>query len=98
MSPIEIGAIVSLIAAVVAAIGAAFRIKPDRDAVLITSAQGAATILNDLVKTLREEVQHERERAEKAEKRIMELEHENQGLRAKHGTRRSDARSSGSHD
>ena len=93
----EIG---GLIAATATAIGgwATFRkLKPERDTLVLTSAQGATTILNNLVQTLyaeierREEVEKElREEDVRKGLRIAELEAQVSGFQRRFGTRASD--------
>lgn len=56
MSPLELAAVGGMFTAVVGAITALLRFRPDADSVVLTQAQGAATILNDLVQTLNAEV------------------------------------------
>ena len=90
MSPVEFTAIAGFITAVVGALVTLYKIKPDRDALIITQAQGAATILNDLVETLREEVERERAACSRYKTRCAELELENEGLRRRYGERHGD--------
>ena len=56
MNPIELAAITGLITALVGAVIAMRKFKPERDSLVVTQAQGAATILNDLVRTLYAEI------------------------------------------
>lgn len=71
-------------------IATVYKLQPDRDVLMITQAQGASTILNDLVDTLREELTRERERTKDLETRNSALEKELQGLRHRFGTREED--------
>lgn len=98
MTGIELTAVAGFVTAIVGAFAVLYKVKPDRDSLVITQAQGAATILNDLVDTLRAEVVRERElrreahaRANEGLLRIAELEAENEGLKRRYGTRDDDA-------
>lgn len=71
-------------------IATVYKLQPDRDVLMITQAQGASTILNDLVDTLREELTRERERTKDLEARNSALEKELQGIRHRLGTREED--------
>jgi hypothetical protein len=65
MTPVEIAAVAGLLTAVVGAVVTLVRLRPEANAIVLTQAQGAATILNDLVQTLNHEI--ERLRVENAE-------------------------------
>lgn len=97
MSPVEITAILGALATLVGTLIAFKKIKPERDSMVITSAQGATTILNDLVKTLYTEIDRLRVREgvlelalKEAEDRVQAAEAEAEGLRQRYGSRRSD--------
>lgn len=97
MSPAELGTYIGLAVAVAGAFAVLYKLKPERDSLIITQTQGAATILNDLVDTLRAEVQRERELRKQSHERVnelivekAELERELAGLRARFGTRQTD--------
>ena len=90
LTVVEVAAVIGIIGTAVGAIATVYKLRPDRDVLMITQAQGASTILNDLVDTLREEVAREREKANYLEKRNKELEKELQGLRRRAGTRHTD--------
>ncbi len=91
---------VSLLAVIGAIVGgfvAVRKLGPERDALYITSAQGAAVILDNLVATLREEVERCRTEnrlltteVERLRKENGLLVADNDGLRQRHGTRRTD--------
>ena len=76
---------------VVSAIGLAFvgirKLGPEKDAIYISSAQGAAVIMEGLVTTLRQELERERKKVEELEAEVRRLEIENDHLR-EHGERR----------
>lgn len=78
------------LAVVLGTVATIYKLRPDRDVLMITQAQGASTILNDLVDTLREEITRERERTKDLEARNTALEKELQGLRKRFGTREAD--------
>lgn len=97
MTPAELVTYLGLAVAIAGAVAVLYKLKPERDSLIITQTQGAATILNDLVDTLREEVQRERELRKQAHERTnavlaekLELERELAGLRARFGTRATD--------
>lgn len=97
MNAVEVSAIAGAVATLVGALIALRRMRPDRDHLIITSAQGATTILNDLVKTLYAEIDRLRTREASLEAEIHKLEgqlqsshREAEGLRHRHGTRRDD--------
>lgn len=90
MTPIELVSIGGFITVVAGALVTVLRLRPDRDALIITQAQGAGKMYNDLVKTLHSEI--ERLRVEVAALRVEvdRLRVENEGLRERFGTRRDD--------
>lgn len=90
MTGIEITAIAGLITALAGAVTMFFKVRPDRDALIITQAQGAATIMNDLVETLHEELTRERALRAECEKQIAEQKRELDGLRRRVGRRLDD--------
>lgn len=90
MNPTELAGIIGAVGVAMGAIAAFYKLRPDRDVLLITQAQGASTILNDLVETLREEVERERKRVQQLEKENRLLTEENEGLRRRFGTRSRD--------
>lgn len=90
MTGFELSAIGLIITAVAGAFAVIYKLKPDSDALVITQAQGAATILNSLVETLREEVQREREENVRLRQENVRLRKENEGLRRRRGTRAED--------
>jgi hypothetical protein len=83
--------VVGALTVIFGAVATIYKLQPDRDVLMITQAQGASTILNDLVDTLREELTRERERTKDLESRNASLENELQGLRQRFGTREDDA-------
>lgn len=87
---VEITGLVGGITVILGTIATLYKLRPDRDVLMITQAQGASTILNDLVETLREEVSRERQRSKDLEARNTALEKELQGLRRRFGTRDKD--------
>lgn len=89
---------VAVVAAIIGGIVAMRKMGPERDSLFITSAQGAAVIMDNLISTLREEV--DRTHAEnvqlhaEVERLTLEnqaLREENKGLRRRGGTRRGDS-------
>jgi uncharacterized iron-regulated membrane protein len=52
MTPVELTALAGVIATVSGVLIAWRKLRPERDALVLTTTQGATTILNDLVKTL----------------------------------------------
>lgn len=89
MNPIELASIAAIVSALAGALVALRRFRPEKDSLVVTQAQGAATILNDLVRTLYAEI--ERERAgrqrdhERAEAEIRGLREELARCRELHG-------------
>lgn len=97
MSVVELTALAGVIATLSGVLIAWRKLRPERDALVLTTAQGATTILNDLVKTLYAEIDRlrSRERAleqevEEKDKTIDALRAELDGLRRRAGTRRAD--------
>lgn len=90
MTPLEIAAILGAVTAFIGAVATVVRLRPDRDALIITQAQGAATIYDDLVKTLREEIVRQREEMAILRQERDAAVEECRGLRERHGTRRGD--------
>lgn len=97
MSPAELATYIGLCVALAGVIATIYKLKPERDSLVITQTQGAATILNDLVDTLREELVRERELRKATHARLneeiarrYEVERELEGLRARFGTRATD--------
>jgi|SRR5581483_5108138 len=87
----------AIISAIVTGIVAVRKLGPEKDSLFITSAQGAAVIMDNLISTLREEVDRERTENTRLTAEVLRLTHENQnlreeneGLRRRGGTRRSD--------
>lgn len=101
----EGASIVALIGAVVTGLVMVRKLGPERDALFITSAQGAAVIMDGLISTLRQEVDRCRQEAETLEaenkaltaaKKALEAENEAlreevEGLRQLQGRRRGDS-------
>lgn len=73
MSPIELTAVAGLLTAVVGAIVAMRKLRPERDSLVLTQAQGAATILNDLVQTLYKEIDRQRREHEECREELHRL-------------------------
>jgi peptidoglycan hydrolase CwlO-like protein len=75
---------------VITAIVAAFKFKPEKDAIVVTAAQGAATILNGVIDALQEEIKRKDAEIERlrqqCEKQAIEIE----GLQGRFGTRHTD--------
>lgn len=90
ITTVEITGLLGLVTVIVGTFATIYKLRPDRDVLMITQAQGASTILNDLVETLREEVSRERQKSKDLEARNKALEEEVQGLRHRFGTRRED--------
>jgi hypothetical protein len=67
VTPTLIAAITTMITASVGAIAVLRKLRPERETLVLTTAQGATTILNDLVKTLYVEIERLREREEELE-------------------------------
>lgn len=63
----EVGGVVAAIATLLGSWVTLRKLRPERDTLVLTSAQGAATILNDLVKTLREEIDRLRKHEDELE-------------------------------
>jgi FtsZ-binding cell division protein ZapB len=87
----------AVIAAIVGGIAAVRKMGPEKDSLFITSAQGAAVIMDNLISTLREEVDRERQEVarltaenERLERENKGLREETEGLRKRGGTRRND--------
>lgn len=82
---------ITAILGVISALGLAFvgirKLGPEKDSIYITSAQGAAVIMEGLVSTLRQELERERQKSEELEADVRRLEIENDHLR-EHGERR----------
>lgn len=90
-------ALVAVISAIVTGIIAVRKLGPERDSLFITSAQGAAVIMDNLISTLREEVDRERTTNAALAAQVEQLTDENDrlkaanaGLRRRGGTRRDD--------
>jgi hypothetical protein len=97
MTPVELTALAGVIATVSGVLIAWRKLRPERDALVLTTTQGATTILNDLVKTLYAEIDRLRLREREMEadirerdERIEGLVQEVEGLRRRAGTRRQD--------
>jgi hypothetical protein len=80
---------------------AIYKLRPERDSLLITNAQGRVKLIDDINDALTEEIERQKsivkeiteERDEvigKLNLRIRQLEEENRGLRERYGTRFSD--------
>lgn len=76
---------VSAIVGVISACGLAYigirKLGPEKDSIYISSAQGAAVIMEGLIGTLRTELERERKRTEELEADIEHLQTENKKLR-----------------
>lgn len=57
MTPVEVASILSGVTALVGAVVLLRRFRPEKDSMLITQAQGAATIYDNLVQTLQGEIE-----------------------------------------
>lgn len=97
MSGVEVTALVGVLVAAAGAVATWVKLPQDKDALYITTTQGATKILHDLADTLYGEIERQgriiKERDETIANltlRITQLELENTGLRAKYGTRFSD--------
>lgn len=80
---------------------AIYKLRPERDSLLITNAQGRVKLIDDINDALTEEIDRQKsivkeiteERDEVISKlnlRVKQLEEENRGLRERYGTRFSD--------
>lgn len=92
MTVVEIGALGGLLTAAVGAIAVMYKLKPARDALVLTNVQGSFVILNDLTTTLQTEVTRLNALLVAKDLRISALEAENEGLRRRFGSRRQDSK------
>lgn len=86
ISIVELTGLVGIVTVFLGTVATIYKLRPDRDVLMITQAQGASTILNELVDTLREELVREREKTKALATRNKALETELQGLRRRFGT------------
>lgn len=77
----EITAIVGVISALALAFVGIRKLGPEKDSIYISSAQGAAVIMEGLISTLRQELEREREKVSYLEAEVIRLEAENKRLR-----------------
>jgi hypothetical protein len=76
---------------------AIYKLRPERDSLLITNAQGRVKLIDDINDALTEEIERQKslvvgrdEDIAMLKLRITQLEEENRGLRERYGTRFSD--------
>lgn len=83
----EGGAIIGIVSAIGLAYVSIRKLGPEKDSIYISSAQGAAVIMEGLIGTLRTELERERERVDELESDIERLQAENKALRIQSGGR-----------